>query len=242
MAERTELDLQLAYINGQEHGGAPVLKDVRLTRDSQMKCENTLSAVEKYDQRIRSESEEQDCLEQIKSAGDLRAQIRWLGKKESEPWNRILTQIDSCLNGWENRATSIIAKLRERVADWRTEIEKGREKERQRLLREAAELEQKAKYDSDEKNARQARVAAKQKKVEAEEFKPKAGKGYDTVEYFEYEINDRGLASKLPADAVSMNPNDAWFNQKIREAKAARLPIPTFPGITVTRKTRIRVH
>jgi hypothetical protein len=201
-----------------------------------------MSFAEKHDQRIRSESEERTCLDQIKRIGDFLAQIRWLGKKEFEPWKKVLTQIDSCLNGWENRAIAVNAKLRARVADWRAEIERGRERERQRLLRESQELEQKAKYDSDPKKARQAKVESKQKKVEAEEFKPKPGKGYDTVEYFEYEIYDRKLAAGLPADAVTMDINATWFNQKIRDAKAAGSPAPTFPGITVTAKTRIRMH
>ena len=77
---------------------------------------------------------------------------------------------------------------------------------------------------------------------EAEVFKTlNADVGADTVVIYKYEIENRLLAAKLPAEAVYMEPQERYFNEQIKQAKAAGLPMPTFPGIRVIVETQVRL-
>src|ERR1700756_795329 len=87
-------DLELVYLNGQEHGGAPIFKDVRLSRDSQISCEELLQLAKQHDKRIRSENECEKCLLIEKDLKARIAALQWLRQKEREAWVRILTQIN----------------------------------------------------------------------------------------------------------------------------------------------------
>jgi hypothetical protein len=233
-------DLVLVYLNGQEHGGAPVFKDVRLDRDSQGFCEDLLQSAERLDKRVRSQSECEKCLKTIAELKTTKKQLEWLAGNERKPWAHVLEQINEAISPFENRMVALVARLKARVGAWHTEVEEGRAKQREDLERRAEELEKKARYDSDSKKARQAAVEAKQHREEAKAFKPEPAKGFNVVEYYEFEIENRVLAAKFPPEAISMKCQDTWFNARIKEAKEAGRPIPTFPGIQVIAKTYVR--
>jgi hypothetical protein len=245
MPEQKELpisDLELVYLNGQEHGGAPVFKDVRLSRDSQTICEHLLQLAKDHDKRIRGES---DCKRYIDIVGKLRGcvkQLKWLKNQERKPWNHILSQIDTGIVMIQNQLEIISEKLEHRLEDWRAEVEMGRAKQFEDSQRKAAELEQKAKYDSNPTQSRQAKVQAAEIRQDAKTFKTlKSVEGMSTVVIYEYEIENRLLAAKLPEEAVSMEPREKWFNEQIKQAKSAGQPLPTFPGIRVIVKTEVRL-
>ena len=249
MAEQKELvlsDLELAYINGQEHGGAPYIKvkDVRLTRPSELSCDRVVQTAQEHNRIIRSAGEEKACLEQIKNLHTLDMKLKLLQQKEREPWVKILSQIDQCIVIFENRCSNLSAELKRRIAAWREKVEEGKRKALADKERELIEYEQKARYDSDPVRARQAGVAAKQTKKEIESLQPKAekGKGFDVVTGYDYEIYDRRLAAKLPDEAISMEIRVRWFDEKIKTAKLAGKPIPTFEGITVIPRTFVRIR
>jgi hypothetical protein len=245
MAEQKELpisELELVYLNGQEHGGAPVFKDVRLTRDSQTVCEHVMELAKALDKRIRGESECKRCADLVLMVRDKVKQLKWLQNQERKAWVHILSQIDTGINGFKSQLEFLGQQLEYRIETWRAEQEVGRAKQQEDLLRKATELEQKAKYDSDAKASRQAKVQAKEIRKEVAEFKAlKPMPGTATVIIYEYEIENRALAAKLPEAAVLMAPQDEWFNEQIKQAKSAGQPIPTFPGIRVIVKTQVRL-
>jgi hypothetical protein len=246
MPEQKELplsDLELVYLNGQEHGAPPVFKDVRLSRDSQKICEDLLARAKQQDKRIRSESELKRCHDTISLVRACIKQLKWLKQNERKPWIHICSQIDTGITGIEHQFLMVESELRARMEAWRTEVEMGRQKQAEDLKREALELEQKAKYDSDPQSSRQAKVRAKEKRAEVKEFeKLKPAPGLATVVDYECEIENRQLAAKLPQEAVYMECRNDWFKAKIKEAKAAGLPIPIFPGIRITVKTAVRLY
>jgi hypothetical protein len=245
MAEQKELpisELELVYLNGQEHGGAPVFKDVRLSRDSQTVCERTIETAKIFNKRIRAESECKRCADFVLEIRDKIKQLKWLENQERKAWVHILTQIKAAINGLQTQLEQVGEQLGHRIETWQAEQEAGRNKIREDLLREATELERKAKYDSDPKASRKAQVQAKEVRKEAEQFKIlKPIPGTATVIVYEFEIENRSLAAKLPSEAVAMEPQDKWFTDRIKEAKTAGQPIPTFPGIRVIIKTQVRL-
>jgi hypothetical protein len=245
MPEQTELpltDFQLIYLNGQEHGGAPVFKDVRLDRNTHQVCEGLLSLAKDCDKRIRGDSELKRCLGIIKDLRLSVKQLEWLRQQERKPWLHILSQIDTAIIALQNQLKLAQNPLIGRGEAYRAEQEMGRAKQEEDLRREAAELEQKAKYASDPKEQRQASVQAKEKRQEAKVFKTlKPVAGMATVVVHEFEIENRLLAAKFPREAVLMECQDKWFNDKIKEAERNGQPMPTFPGIRVIVRTEVRV-
>jgi hypothetical protein len=245
MPEQKELplsELELVYLNGQEHGGAPVFKDVRLERDSQATCEHELVLAKEQDKRIRSESELKRCLDTCVKLRTRLKQLEWLRIQERKPWNHILSQIEAGISPLATQLQQIEKQLKQRIANWRAEVEEGRQKQQADSIREAEEYEKKAKYDSNPQNARKAEVAAKEVREEAKKFKKlKPIPGMATVVVYDYEIENRVLAAKLPAEAIEMSCNDSWFTARIKAAKDAGLPIPTFQGVRVTVKTEVRL-
>jgi hypothetical protein len=244
MTEQKEsaVELELIYLNGQEHGGAPVFKDVRLSRDSQTICERTLEKAKNCDKKIRSETECKRCADVALEVRDKIKQLRWLESQERKPWVRILTQIKTGITGLNNALDLVRESLEHRIEDWRAQEEVGRAKQEADFSRKETQLEHVAKFDSDPKVRRQAKVQAEEVRKKAEQFKalrPMAG--IATVIVYEYEIENRVLAAKLPKEAVLMEPQDKWFNERIKEAKASGQPIPTFPGIRVIVKTEVRM-
>jgi hypothetical protein len=234
-------NLELVYLNGQEHGGAPTFKDVRLTRDSQKVCEDLLSVARQYDKRIRSDNELQRTVNIVQNVQARINHLKWLRDLERKAWVHILSQIDTAITGWEHQFEIAKRALRDRIEKWRTEVEQGRRKEKEDLERKAEELEQKARHDSNPLIRRQAKVQAREVRTEAKKHERlEPAPGMATVIEYKYEIENRPLAAKLPREAVRMECQDEWFDARIKEAKALKQPIPTFPGIRVTVKAEVR--
>lgn len=242
MPEQIIPNLQLHYLNGQEHGAPPVFKDVRLSRDANKDCEALIDLARQHDKRIRSENELNQVLEIQVSLRGCIAQLELLKRNEREPWVKILSQIDAAIVGEISQMRVLSAGLKARIEAYRQEEEQGRERERQRLEEEAKRKELEAEYADNPQRKRDAKVKAKQIRAEAKKFEPKPKPGLDTVEDYEIEIENRALAAKLPEDAIRMEVNEKWFKDKIREAKNNHQPIPTFSGIKITPHTRVRIH
>jgi hypothetical protein len=244
MPEQKDLpisDLELVYLNGQEHGGAPTFKDVRLSRDSQKVCDDLLSVAKQYDKRIRSDNELERVIGVVKDVQARVNHLKWLRDLERKAWVHILSQIDTAITGWEHQFQMAKSALKDRIEKWRTEVEEGRRKVEEDLKRKAEELEQKAQHDSNPQVRRQADVQAKEVRTEAKQYERlEPAPGIATVIEYEYEIENRPLAAKLPMEAIRMECQDEWFNARIKEANALKQPIPTFPGVRVTVKAEVR--
>ena len=154
-------ELELVYLNGQEHGGAPVFKDVRLTRDSQTICDQILELAKNHDKRIRGEGECTRCVGIIADVRKCVKQLKWLQNQERKAWVHILSQIDAGINGIRNKLEMTGSQLEHRVEAWRAQLEEGRQKQHDDAIREARELEQKAKYDSNPQTAGKPRLKPK---------------------------------------------------------------------------------
>jgi hypothetical protein len=153
----------------------------------------------------------------------------------------ILSQISTALTAVRVNFETLETELKNRIEAWRTEVAQGQQRQFGKLQEQAHELEQKAKYDSDPQSSRQAKVQAKEVRKEAKAFqKLKPIPGTATVVHYQYEIENRHLAAKLPEEAVLMECQDKWFDEKIKEAKRLGKAIPIWPGIRVTIKTEVR--
>lgn len=245
MPEQKEMplsDLELVYLNGQEHGGAPVFKDVRLSRDSQTICDQLEKLAEGYNKRIRNESESIQCQDLIGQLRDGIKKLDYLEQQERKPWVHILSQISTGIDLIRAKFRTLEAQLKARLEAWRTEVAEGQQRQFEKLQAQAHELEQKARYASDPQVSRQAKVKAKEVHKEARSFqKLKPMPGTATVVRYEFEIENRLLAAKLSEEAVTMECRPHWFEQKIKEAKHLGQGIPTWPGIRVTTRTEVRL-
>lgn len=245
MPEQKELaisSLSLAYVNGQEYGGLPNYKTVRLTRESEEICTRIINLGKSFDKRIRSQSECKRCNEVIKTLKDCIKEVRFLQKEHRAPVVKIAAQIDAATEPVITNLLEQVNALDRRLTTWLQEVEEGKKIEQERQARQIQELELKAKIDSNEEVRRQSQVQAKQLK---EDFKterkiePKIS-GIQKFQVPIIEIENRVLAAKLSPEAVYMEPQVNWFKAKIREARDMGLPIPTFPGIKITFEDHIR--
>ena len=240
--------LALLYRNGDPaisgNVAFPRFTDICLTKDSQDICDAVFDEATRFDHPIRSEKECQDYIALHSMVDEVLHRIRTLAKTDREPFTKILQQISAALEPIQTKLVTISSGLNNQITKWRAQVLEGQRREQQRLEAEAEEKRNEAKYTDDPKKSRQATVQAKQLEKAAKEAAPKAEKGIDTEEYWEGEIINRIQAGKLSAKIVSMEVDQIELNKEIKAMQRAGTNITPniFPGLELTRKTRVRFH
>ena len=222
----------------------PRFTDVCFTKDSQGILDVIIDQAAKSDHPIRSERECQDRIALHNTVDELLGCIHNLAKDDREPMVRILQQISAAIEPTQSQLINISSTQKRYITEWRAQVLEGQRREQQRLEAEAEEKRNEAKYSDDAKKSRQATVQAKQLEKAAKEAAPKPQKGIDTEEYWEGEIINRIQAGKLSAKIVSMEVDQIELNKEIKAMQRAGTKITPniFPGLELTRKTRVRFH
>jgi len=235
-------NLELAYLNGQEHGGAPTFKDVRLIRDSQYRCEQILKEARDHAKTLHNDKDLEICAQSIRSIRDFRTELEVLREMERKPWVHILSQIDAALVPIATQLIDLERAIKVEMAHWNEKKQEGVRREKEKLEAKAEEERQRAKFVEDPIKQRAAHAAANQYKLEARIVaKPKSAKGVDTFTYFRYEISNRPLAAKLPEEAISLQLHYHWFEEERKKKEKLHQEL-IWPGIEVIRETRVKVH
>jgi hypothetical protein len=239
---------QLLYRNGQTTVSGqvdiPRFSDICLTKETQDDCDAAIRDAEKCEAPIRSDAECQKYIDRHSVVDRCKLELQELEKNDRKRWLPILSQISAAIDPTLNKLIVISDQLRKRIAEWRNMVLEGKRREEERLRAAAEEKRNEAKYTDDPKKRRKATVQAKQLEEEAKSIAPKPEKGIDTEEYWEGEITNRLLAAKMPEEIVTMDIDQQKLNQRIKALSRAgeKITPNMFPGIELTRKTRVKFH
>jgi hypothetical protein len=239
--------LQLVFKNdGQPTTDPPVplFRDIVLSPASQNALASVLAQAKQYDRPIRSDGEMNQVNVVRSELDSYQKELRRLEKHHRVPWVLILAQISGALEKVKTDITVASDKLRSRIESWRSIVIEGAKTESENLKAKAEGKRQEARYAENPQTAARAKEEAKRLEAEAKKVAPKPAKGIDTEEYFEFEINSRVLAAKLPPEAIEMTVNERWFRNAIKQKIQAGEAISpnSWPGVTFTKKTRVRFH